>query len=203
MCINGLILAAGLSSRLGEFKPLLPLCGKTVIENTIDSMLVVGVRQIVLVTGHRAEELEKIVKSRYMEDTVICTRNSEYASTDMLTSIKTGLKVMPECKSFFLLPGDMPVIEKNTYLAVYRKMLEVNKAIVFPELEGKRKHPPLIKASLIHEIINYEGQGGLRELWKYHESDIAGAAVDDTGCWTDIDTYEEYIKCINRCQAKK
>lgn len=202
MCINGMILAAGLSSRLGEFKPLLPLLGKTIIENSIDSMLVAGVTQVVLVTGYRGEELERIVKSRYVEDTVICVRNHFYASTDMLASAKIGLRIMPECKGFFLLPGDMPVIEKNTYLTVYNKMLECNKAIVFPELEGKRKHPPLINTSLIDEIMRYEGQGGLRELWKFHESEIAGVPVNDPGCWTDLDTYEEYINCMNRYQKK-
>lgn len=31
----GLITAAGLSSRMGDFKPLMPLCGRTVIENTV------------------------------------------------------------------------------------------------------------------------------------------------------------------------
>ena len=203
MYINGLILAAGLSSRLGEFKPLLPLCGKTVIENTIDSMLISGVNQIVLVTGHRGEEVEEIIKNRYIENTVICTKNIEYASTDMLASIKIGLKLMPKCKAFFLLPGDMPVIGKDTYLSVYRKMSESNKEIVFPLLKGKRKHPPLIKYSLIHEILKYEGQGGLRELWKHHEKEIGEVAVNDRGCKTDLDTYEEYIGCINYCKEKE
>ncbi len=41
--IGGLILAAGLSSRMGDFKPLMPLRGKTLIENTIDSLLLCGI----------------------------------------------------------------------------------------------------------------------------------------------------------------
>lgn len=49
--IGGLILAAGLSSRMGDFKPLMPLRGKTLIENTIDSLLLCGVAPIVVVLG--------------------------------------------------------------------------------------------------------------------------------------------------------
>ena len=51
--ICGLIVAAGLSSRMGCFKPLLPLRGKTVIENTIDSMLLCGISPVVIVLGYR------------------------------------------------------------------------------------------------------------------------------------------------------
>jgi len=199
MCINGLIPAAGLSSRMGEFKPLLPLRGKTVIENTIDSMLIAGVSQIVLVTGYRAEDVERLVRSRYIENTVICIRNPLYESTDMITSIKTGLHAMPDCDAFFLLPGDMPIVLKDTYLAVYRKMTESGKAVIFPEINGKRKHPPLIRSSFIEKILDFTGQGGLRELWKYHEEEIDGVSVDDTGCRIDLDTYEQYLHCIDRC----
>lgn len=199
MCINGLIVAAGISSRMGDFKPTLPLRGKTIIENTIDSMLIAGVSKIVLVTGYRGEELESIVNNRYIGNTVICTRNPLYASTDMLTSIKAGLQVMPDCEAFYLLPGDMPMIQKDTYLVVYKKMMESKKNIVFPELDGIRKHPPLIRFTFQNEIMEYSGQGGLRELWKYHENEIVGVSVDDIGCWTDLDTYEQYSNCIKNC----
>ncbi|MFT4005758.1 MAG: NTP transferase domain-containing protein [Lacrimispora sp.] len=51
--VCGLILAAGLSSRMGDFKPLMPFKGKALIESTIDSMLAAGVKQIVIVLGYR------------------------------------------------------------------------------------------------------------------------------------------------------
>jgi len=202
MHVHGLILAAGLSSRMGDFKPLMPLCGKTVIENSIDSMLLSGVERVVVVTGHRAQELEKVIHSRYLGETVICTRNADYATTDMMASIKIGLEAMPDCDAFFLLPGDMPTIQKETYLAVYQTMLQTGNAIVFPALCGQRKHPPLISREMIGEILNYQGRGGLRELWKYHEDKILAVPVDDEGCWTDIDTFEQYHRCVSRYQSE-
>ena len=130
--INGLILAAGLSSRMGDFKPLMPLRGKTLIENSIDSMLLAGVNQVVVVLGHRGDDLEAILRSRYVGDTIVTIYNRAYATTDMLTSVKVGLSVMPDCDAFFLLPGDMPVVAKETFLAVYRAMPEKSAAITFP-----------------------------------------------------------------------
>ena len=64
--IGGLILAAGCSKRMGDFKPLMPLRGKTLIENTIDSRLLCGVSPITVVLGHRGRDIEAIVKSRYL-----------------------------------------------------------------------------------------------------------------------------------------
>lgn len=200
--INGLILAAGLSSRMGDFKPLMPLHGKTLIENAIDSLLLAGVNQVVVVLGHRGNDLEAILRSRYIGDTVLTIYNHDYATTDMLTSIKVGLSVLPPCDAFFLLPGDMPVVAKETFLAVYRAMPEKGGAITFPTLEGYRKHPPLIDRVFIPEIRNYQGEGGLRTFWKLHEDKIETVAVDDIGCWTDLDTFEQYFSCINRYKSK-
>lgn len=201
--IHGLILAAGLSSRMGDFKPLMPLRGKTLIENSIDSMLLAGVTQIVVVLGHRGDDLQAILRSRYVGDSVIPVFNRDYATTDMLTSVKVGLRAMPECDAFFLLPGDMPVVAKETFLAVYRAMPESGAAITFPTLQGYRKHPPLIDSSFIPEILGYEGEGGLRGLWKRHEDKIETVPVDDIGCWTDLDTFEQYFSCINRYHQSK
>ena len=199
--IGGLILAAGLSSRMGDFKPLMPLRGKTLIENSIDSLLLCGIDPIVVVLGHRQQDMEAILKSRYLDDTLTLAYNDDFATTDMLASVKIGLAAMPECDAFFLLPGDMPVVAKETFLAVYRAMPESVPAIAFPTLEGYRKHPPLIDSRFIPEILRYEGQEGLRGFWKLHEDAIVTVPVDDVGCWTDLDTFAQYSRCVQRYQG--
>ena len=50
--IGGVILAAGLSSRMKDFKPLLPIGNTTFIKRLILQMRTVGVEKIVVVTGH-------------------------------------------------------------------------------------------------------------------------------------------------------
>jgi predicted GNAT family N-acyltransferase len=113
----------------------------------------------------------------------------------MLYSIQLGCRSLPECDAFFLLPGDMPVIKKSTF----EKVLEVWKAnsydIVFPTVDGSRKHPPLIAASLIPEILQFHGEGGLRQLWKRYGDRIGLVPVDDKGTGMDLDTREDYRFC--------
>lgn len=199
--ICGLILAAGLSTRMGEFKPLMPFRGKTLIENTIDSVFSSGARQVVVVTGHRAEELEPLLAEKY-GSRVILTRNPEFATTDMLHSIRAGCLVMPECDAFFLLPGDMPVVRQSTF----RKLLAQHDgelSVIFPTLDGYRKHPPLVDFRLIPEILAFDREGGLRQFWKEREAMIRTVSVDDEGVWVDLDTREDYEKCKAQYEKKR
>lgn len=192
--ICGLILAAGLSSRMGAFKPLMPLRGRTLIENTVDSALNGGARSVVVVTGYRGAELEAALRSRYGKE-VLPVRNPGFAGTDMMRSIQIGCRALPPCDAFFLLPGDMPVVCQATFHKLLKARPADTVSIVFPTLGGYRKHPPLVDARLIPEILAFQGSGGLRGLWERHEELIRTVPVDDEGVWVDLDTQQDYQMC--------
>jgi CTP:molybdopterin cytidylyltransferase MocA len=189
--VNGLILAAGLSSRMGDFKPLMPFKGKTIIESTIDSMLTAGVNQIVVVLGYRGKDIESVLHKHYGTE-IISTYNSHYETTDMLSSIKCGLKAMPDCTSFFLLPGDMPFVKKDTFLKLFNAKPPGIPSIVFPTLTGHRKHPPLIDSYFLNTILQFQEEGGLRMLWNHLKDSIIYVPVEDEGVWIDLDTRKDY-----------
>lgn len=191
--ISALVLAAGLSSRMGDFKPLLPLREKTLIENAIDSVLQGGAGTVVVVTGFHAEEVEAVLE-RY-GDRVRFVRNPDYARTDMLCSIRIGVRALPPCDAFYLLPGDMPVVRQSTFERLRAARRPDRVSIIFPTLDGYRKHPPLIDAGMIPEIASFHSEGGLRELWKRHEAKIITVPVDDKGVWVDVDTPDDYHRC--------
>lgn len=195
--IRALILAAGLSRRMGEFKPLLPLRGATVIENSVGSVLRGGAASAVVVTGYRADEVEAVLRAAFGER-VAFVRNEEYASTDMMRSIRLGAAALPECDAFFLLPGDMPVVAPGTFDALLAAREQEKALLIFPALDGRRKHPPLIDARLIPAIRTFDGEEGLRGLWKRYENDIRTVTVDDAGVWVDLDTKAEYQACKQR-----
>lgn len=198
--IRALILAAGLSTRMQAFKPLMPLRGRTLIENTLDSVLENGADSAVVVTGYRAEEVEPLLQRRY-GNRVLCTRNEAYAATDMLESIRAGCRAMPACDAFFLLPGDMPVIRASTFRALLERR-DGQKRIIFPTLSGYRKHPPLIDSSFIPDILDFAGDCGLRGLWRLHEQQIIEVPVDDTGVWVDLDTQAQYQECKTKYESE-
>ncbi len=191
--ICALILAAGLSTRMGEFKQLMELRGKTVLENTVDSALEGGADSVLVVTGYHAGETEKVLAG--YGDRVSAVRNEQFATTDMMQSIKVGVSALPECSAFFLLPGDMPVVSSATFRALRQAARTMDAQVIFPTLDGYRKHPPLIRQSLIPEILAFNEDGGLRRLWERHKQNIATVPVDDPGVWIDLDTQKDYKNC--------
>lgn len=195
--INALVPAAGLSSRMGAFKPLLPLRGKTVIENTVDTLLRAGAEQIVVVLGHRGAELESLLQNRY-PGKIIPVYNPDPAGSDMLASVKLGLAAMPNCDAFFLLPGDMPAVSDSTCAAVRSGMPPETDWAVFPVTAGQRGHPPLIGSSLIPKILNYDGPDGLRGFWQICGNRIRSVPVEDDGCHADLDTPQQYDAFLKR-----
>lgn len=203
MKINGLILTAGLSSRMGGFKPLMPLEGKTMIEHSIDSMLDAGVDCVTVVLGYRADEVTSLIESRYDSSLVKMACNTEYDTTDMLASVKIGIRSLPPCDAFFLLPGDMPAVDQSTFCALSAVMQKTNALAVFPTIDGHRKHPPLISRAFTENILAFEGEGGLQAIWRQYDKDMASVPVEDTGCRIDADTIEDYSKLIQYMQNRK
>lgn len=197
--VVAVILSLVLPKDMGAFKPLMPLWGKTLIENTVDSVLNGGAEAVTVVVGYRGDELAELLTHCY-GDLVQIVWNPNYAQTDMLYSIRLGCMAMPSCSAFFLLPGDMPVVRQNTF----RRLLDGRQygKIVFPTLEGHCKHPPLIDSSLIPEILSFQGKDGLRSLWREHEEDIWTVAVDDEGVWLDLDTPTAYYRCRQRYELQ-
>lgn len=199
---NGIILVAGLSSRMGDFKPLLKLDGKTMIEHSVDSMLHSGVNQVIVVLGYRGEEIEVLLKNKYDASRLVFTHNLKYAETDMLASVKIGIAALNNCDAFYLLPGDMPAINTKTFLEVKETMVKSKAMVVFPTIDGHRKHPPLVSQRCINYILKFQNEGGLREVWKYFENQIETVPVDDYGCTIDADTKADYEKMVSYMENK-
>lgn len=194
---NGIILAAGLSSRMKIFKPLLKLKEKTMIECSVDSMFHAGVNQVVVVLGYRAEEVEALLRNKYDCSRLLFIYNDKYAETDMLESVKIGISVLGTCDAFYLLPGDMPAINPKTFIAVKEVMCSTHAMVAFPTIDGYRKHPPLISWKCIDYILNFDKGGGLREMWKQFEDQIGTVPVEDYGCMIDADTKADYNRLVD------
>jgi len=152
---------------------------------------------VVVVLGHRAQELEAVLLTQYERSRMVLVYNPYYAEMDMLMSVKSGIAALPACDAFFLLPGDMPAIHADTFFKVKEAMCRTGALVTFPTLEGRWKHPPLISAKCIEAICKFSGTGGLREVWKQFDNRIATVAVEDAGCRLDADTQADYNRLVD------
>jgi CTP:molybdopterin cytidylyltransferase MocA len=182
------------------FKPLLPLCGKPIIVNTVASLFSGGASHVAVVVGYRASEVASVLAPAF-GSRVSLVYNPDYASTDMLRSVKLGLAAVAGADAFYILPGDMPVVAPSTFRLVAEKFRETGASVAFPVLDGYRKHPPLVSSSVAPAIAAYGGPGGLRGLWRSLEDEITCVDVSDPGVWVDLDTQSDYKKCKQAYEA--
>lgn len=190
MSIGALILAAGLSTRMGEFKPLLTIGSETFLGHTISLFLKTGIDDIVVVTGHDSENIQREL-DRYPCRSVF---NKHYTE-GMFSSIQVGVKgLSPVTKAFFLLPVDIPLVRPDTINALIQERQRSNHSssqVIYPEYQRRRGHPPLISCDLISAIQNYKDQGGLRALLKRYQQQSRSVAVDDPFILLDADTQKD------------
>ena len=186
--VEGVVLAAGLSSRSGQYKMALPLDGKTVIEWSVEGMYEIASR-ILVVVGWQAEQIRSLLAPYRRVEFV----PNEGFREGMFSSVKAGIAHV-RAPRFFLLPGDHPLIDAK----VYSQMLSAKGDIVIPTFGGRRGHPVLIGSHLIPEILRSSDSANLRDYirTKGHTE----VEVDQEGILIDIDTLEDYHAVLTRRQ---
>jgi molybdenum cofactor cytidylyltransferase len=177
--VEGVILAAGRSSRAGVFKMETELSGKPLLLWSLETMATVCER-VIVVAGFAPEKIRRLVQGRIGVEVMV---NENYAA-GMLTSIQAGIRLV-RAPRFFLLPGDMPLVDAR----VYRQLLAVPAEIVVPLCRGRRGHPVLISGRLIPRLLDEAPDSSLGRFIGRHGS--ATVEVDDPGIFTDLDAPED------------
>ena len=189
MKIIALIPAAGHSSRMGSFKPLLPLGRSTVIQEAVERFRRAGIDDIRVVIGHRKEELAPILDRLEVRKIF----NPDYAS-GMLSSVLAGLRSLEsEILAFFWLPVDVPLVKPSTINALVKAYRDSGAGILYPRFEGLRGHPPLISSAIVTNLPD-DCRGGLRAFLHAHEKQALDLDVIDQSILMDCDTNEDYRK---------
>jgi molybdenum cofactor cytidylyltransferase len=188
--IGALVLAAGYSSRMADFKSLLPFAGFTVIERVIHMFRQAGIRDIRVVVGHRAEELIPLLDSLGVQPIF-----NEHYDAGMFSSISKGVQSFQgQTEGIFLIPGDMPLVKSHTVRLLGRAFNREKADVIYPVFQKLRGHPPLISANCFSEIILGNGMGGLRQILEQYEGKAYELEVLDEGILLDLDTQEDYQK---------
>lgn len=186
---GAVLVAAGLSSRMGDFKPMLPFGDSTIALHVVNLLRQLGVEPVVVVTGYRAEELE-----RHLFFTgVRFVRNERFENTGMFDSVKLGLRALAgECERVLMMPVDLPAILPETF----RQVLRIDGEVVRTMYHGKGGHPVVIRSELADRICAYEGGQGLRGALRELGVGITNLEVEDEGIRRDVDTPEEYQRLL-------
>ena len=189
MKTGAVIVAAGMSSRMKAFKPMLKLQNSTIIKTVISTLRAAGVDEIAVVTGNNAELL-----SEHLSATgVTCLFNSRYETTEMFDSAKIGLDYLKgRCGRVFFLPGDVPLFSRHSLKSMAEEMDRSGCEILMPMHDGKPGHPILIDSGAISFLINDMGSGGLKGAIDRFPGLKKTLQLDDIGMTLDADRPEDY-----------
>ena len=185
MQIGAVIVAAGMSSRMGDFKPMMNIGSISIAQRIVATLHQAGVERIIVVTGYNAQQLERHLAGNGL----IFLRNEAYASTQMFDSAKIGLSYLRDkCDQILFTPVDIPLFTALTVT----KLLESAAPLACPVCEGKTGHPLLISSSLLDTILSDRGENGLQGAISRCGVTMTQVPVEDPGVLHDADTPEDY-----------
>jgi molybdate transport repressor ModE-like protein len=190
MEVGALIVAAGMSSRMGEFKPMLNIGTISIAQRIVATLNRSGVNKVVMVTGYNAVTLERHLAG----NGIIFLRNENYETTQMFDSVKIGLRYLQnKCDKVLFTPVDIPLFTPNTVQA----MLATDAALACPVCRGEKGHPLLIDNGLISKILCDSGEQGLRGATERCGASMLCVPVEDPGTLYDADTPEDFAALVD------
>jgi xanthine dehydrogenase accessory factor len=181
---TAVVLAAGISSRMGRAKAGVVLGGRSLLDRVLENLRAAGVRSVVVVLGHDADVVRKA--AHFREERVVVA--SDYRS-GMSRSLQAGLRAVgPETRRVMTVLSDQPYIDPSTYSSLARRAAGGDGRIFIPTFHGIRGNPVLFDYSLAGEATLIEGDVGCRAMFPHHLAEIREVPVDDPGILVDIDT---------------
>ncbi len=184
----GVLVAAGLSSRMNAYKPLLELGGKPLIEWSIENLRNAGAEKIVVVTGHNAQALEPVLDRL----NVCSVYNERYKTHDMFESVRLGFAQVAGYAGAYFAPADIPMYRPYTLRALRTHWEQRGADIAYPVYGGKKGHPILVGSACFSDIAAYAGGAGMRGALAEHTS--TQLEVPDPGILLDADTPADFAR---------
>jgi molybdenum cofactor cytidylyltransferase len=183
--IGAVVLAAGTSSRMGSRHKLLePIAGRPVIDHVMSCALGSTVECVVVVVGHRAEEVRAL-----LPDGVTIVENPKHAE-GLSTSLVAGIRALPDgVDGAVVLLGDMPHVTSSDVLALVGAFRPGS--VCVPTVEGRRGNPVLWSSAFFDRILKLDGDRGARSILESNREGVIEVPLENPGLFLDVDTPED------------
>ena len=196
--LSAIVLAAGYSSRMGEFKPLLPVDGVPALGRVIGTFREAGVTDIHVVLGHRADELRPLVE----QSGAHAVLNKKFPQ-GMFTSVQAAVAALPEsCQAAFVIPADIPLVRPSTIRRLAHALLANGHAVIYPVFEHRRGHPPLIPQRILRQTLEESMESTLSAMLAMYAQESCELFIPDEAILLDMDTPEERAEVQELAEAR-
>jgi molybdenum cofactor cytidylyltransferase len=182
--VGAVVLAAGMSSRMGEVKQLLRFGERMLLEQVLDNVRGSRVDEVVLVLGYAAEAIMECVPRKNVKVVI----NNDYRE-GMGTSLRAGLSaVSPQIDAALIVLADQPMVRPATLNLLMHQYRESKGQIIVPMYKGFRGNPVLLDRSVFPEVMALRGDVGCRAIFGNHLDAIVKVPVMDVGVLLDLDS---------------
>ncbi len=187
--VAGIVLAAGRSSRMAPHNKLLvpDRAGRPMVARVVDNLLSSAARPVIVVTGHRAEEVRAAVAGRPVQ----VVHAPDYAD-GLSASLRAGIAAVPvEASAALVCLGDMPLVTGR----MIERLIEAydpdeGRSVVVPTCRGKIGNPVLWDRRFFPDIAGLVGDVGARPLLERHSEYVAQVELGTDAVLRDFDTVE-------------
>lgn len=185
--IAGIVLAAGLSRRMGRPKLLLDWGGKSVIRRVVEQVKAGGVDELIVVLGHEAATIRKALSGlpvRFVQN--------PRPEAGQASSIACGVGALaPGVEAGLIVLGDQPALPPEIIPRLLQTFTQSGKSIVAPVYRGVQGNPVLFAASVFPELLSLTGDRGARSVVEKDPARVA-AVPFDLPMPADLDMLEDY-----------
>lgn len=194
--ISAVILAAGLSTRMGRLKLLLPYGEHTVIEQIASVLLASPVDEVLAVTGHKHVAVQTSL-AKWPVQTVY---NPHYAEREMLSSVQAGLRaISADSRAALLVAGDMPGIEGGVVTQLVQAYRTAGDDFVYiPSYQMRAGHPVLVPRFYWPAILALAAGDSLRSVLRAESTRVQWVVVGTSSVLRDMDTPADYERELGR-----
>jgi molybdenum cofactor cytidylyltransferase len=195
-----IVLAAGMSRRMGRPKVLLPLGDRPLIAHVVGQVEASPlISRVVVVTGSHDREIRAALTGHDIN----FANNPDFATGEMLSSVKTGLRALADARpdAICIVLGDQPGVATATIDTICRAWSKAKPPIVRPTYRGRHGHPILIAAEYIPEIVSLGPDSSLKDFVTRHAARAIDVSVDDPAVVDDIDTPADYLHVLEQRNA--
>jgi len=186
--VLGVVLAAGMATRMGGDKVLRPVGGRPMVERVVDAALASRLAGTVVVVGHRAGDVRAALQGR----PVHVVDNPAFAH-GLSTSVHAALcGIDPGYGAALFLLADQPFVTASLIDRLLDAYVSTGSPIVRPEVDGRPGNPVLFSARLFPDLLLETGDRGGRDVVRRHASEVCLVHTDDPRAGLDIDSPEDY-----------
>ena len=185
--IDGILLAAGESRRMGFPKPLLRIGNDTFLRRTLQSMLEVA-RDVVVVTGAYQQPVSDEVPHG---PRLRIVHNADF-ERGQLSSLKCAIgATSADVDGVLVHLADHPLVQGATFRALAEKYEVTRAPILIARHRGHRGHPALFAKGVFSELLAAPDSEGARFVVNAQPARVVYVDVEDPGVTLDLDTPED------------